>query len=156
MATRVEPKDFQIEHQEKETIEKLYQVDLIAFLQKFNRHNESITEEFINNYVQDQTMVGNLVIPLSLESISRALDLPPSREKYHKGLHLKDKEWTFFLEKNRKGSFNRTKGILREWFNEPWEELVLIIQVFFTCDIRLNVLHLYHIRLLQHIKGEVL
>lgn len=38
MATRVEPKEIQIEHWEKETIEKLYQAGLICFLQKFNGH----------------------------------------------------------------------------------------------------------------------
>jgi len=76
-------------------------------------------------------------------------------EKYHKGLHFKEKAWTFFLEKNRKGTFDRTKGIPREWFNEPWGELVLVIQKFLTCDRGYNTVHLYHVRLLQHIKGEV-
>ena len=47
METRIEPKDFQIEHWEKDTIEKLYQDGLIGFLQKFNGHNESIKREFI-------------------------------------------------------------------------------------------------------------
>lgn len=100
-------------------------------------------------------MVGNLVIPLTPEFISQALDLPLSGEQYHKGLHFKEKGWTLFLDKNRKGSFDRTKGIPREWFNEPWVELVLIMQKFFTCDRGHNVVHLYHVRLLQHVKGEV-
>ena len=59
-------------------------------------------------------------IPLTPEHIFEALDLSFSRELYHKGLHFRDKGWTFFLDKNRKGSFDRSKGILREWFNEPW------------------------------------
>ena len=65
MATRIEPNEFQIENWEKGTIKKLYQVGLIGFLQKFNGNNESITKEFINNYGHEQTMVGNLSIPLS-------------------------------------------------------------------------------------------
>jgi len=59
------------------------------------------------------------------------------------------------MEKNKKGIFDRAKGIPREWFNEPWGELFFIIQKFLTCDRGYNVAHLYHIRLLQHIKGEV-
>jgi len=59
------------------------------------------------------------------------------------------------LEKNRKGTFDRAKGIPKEWFNEPWGELVLIIHKFFTCDRGQSVAHLYHVRLLQHIKEEV-
>jgi len=49
-------------------------------------------------------------------------------ENYHEGLHFKEKAWNLFLEKKTKGAFDRTKGIPREWFNEPWGELVLIIQ----------------------------
>lgn len=70
MATRVEPKDFQIQHWEKETIEKLYQASLIDFVQIFSGHNGSITRELTKNYAKDQTMLGNLVIPLSPEFIS--------------------------------------------------------------------------------------
>lgn len=76
-------------------------------------------------------------------------------ENYHKGLHFKEKACTFFLENNRKGAFDRTKGIPKECFNEPWGELVLIIQKLFTCDRGHSVAHLYHVRLLYHIKGEV-
>ena len=106
------------------------------------------------NY-QDQTQVGEIIVPVTQEYLSKALDLPMLGEKYHKGLHFKEKAWTFFLEKNRKVTFDRTKGIPREWFNEPWGELVLVIQKFLTCDRGYSTVHLYHIRLLQHIKGEV-
>ena len=73
-------------------------------------------------------MVGNIAIPLNPEYISEALDLSFSGELYHKGLNFRDKGCTFFLYKNRKGSFDRSKGIPREWFNEPWAELALIVQ----------------------------
>ena len=101
MSTRIEPK-FQIENWKKETIEKLYQVGLIGFLQRFNGHSEEVTREFINNYSQEQTRVGNVIIPVTQEFLSQALDLPMIGENYHKGLHFKEKAWTFFLEKNQK------------------------------------------------------
>jgi len=91
------------------------------FLQRFNGHSESITREFVNNYAQDQIMIGNLIIPLTQEYVSQALDLSLIGENYHKGLHFKEKAWAFFLEGNKKGDFDRTKGIPKEWFNEPWE-----------------------------------
>lgn len=153
MSIRVEPK-FQIESWGKETIEKLYQAGMISFLQKFDGYSEQITRDFIDNFSQDQTRVGDVIIPVTQEYLSQALDLPMIGEKYYKGLHFKEKAWTFFLEKNRKGTFDRTKGIPKEWFNEPWAELVLIIQKFLTCDRGYSIAHLYHVRLLQHIKGE--
>lgn len=100
-------------------------------------------------------MVGDLHIPLTPKSISEALEFPLSGELYHKGFHFKDKGWKLFLDKSKKGSFDRSKGIPNEWFNEPWAELVLIIQKFFTCDSRHSVVQLYHIRLLQHSKGDI-
>jgi len=100
-------------------------------------------------------MVGNLIIPLTTEYISKKLDLPLAGEKYHKCLHFKEKAWNFFLKMNRKGAFDRTKGIHREWFNEPWAELVLIIQKNFTCNRGHSVAHIYYVKLLQRIKGEV-
>lgn len=123
-------------------------------MQKFDGHSEEITRDFINNYSQDQTRVRDVIIPVTQEYLSQALDLPMIGEKYHKGLHFKEKAWTFFLEKNWKGTFDRTKGIPREWFNEPWGELVLVIQKFLICDRGYSVAHLYHVRLLQHMKGE--
>lgn len=49
---------------------KVYQAGLIGFLQRFNGHGEGITKEFLNNYTQDQTMIGNLSIPLTSKYIS--------------------------------------------------------------------------------------
>ena len=50
ITSRAEPKVFQIEHWNRETVEKLYQFGLIGFLQKFKGHNEDVTREFVNNY----------------------------------------------------------------------------------------------------------
>lgn len=154
MATKIEPK-FQIKQWKKETIEKLYQAGLIGFLQRFNGHSEGITKEIVNNYTQEQTRVGNLIIPVTQEYIFKALDLPLIGKNYHKGLHFKEKAWNLFLDKNKKGTFDRAKDIPREWFNEPWGELLLIIQKFFACDKGQSMAQLYHVRLLQHIKGGV-
>ena len=119
MASRTEPKYFQVEHWSRETVEKICQSGLIGFSQKVQSHNEDVKREFVNNYRYNETMVGSLHIPLNPDYISEALGLPSSGELYHKGLHFKDKGWTFFLDKNRKGSFDGSKGIPREWFNEP-------------------------------------
>ena len=64
MKTRIEPR-FQIENWKKETIEKLYQAGLIGFLQIFNGHSEGITRKFVRNYTQEQTRVGNIIIPMT-------------------------------------------------------------------------------------------
>lgn len=36
----------------------------------------------------------------------------------------------------------------------PWDEMVYIIQKFFTCEGRYSIVYLYHIKLLLHLKGQ--
>ena len=36
----------------------------------------------------------------------------------------------------------------------PWDEVVYIVQKFITCEGRFSIVYLYHIKLLQHLKGE--
>jgi hypothetical protein len=42
----------------------------------------------------------------------------------------------------------------RSWLQHPWDELVYIIQKFVTCEGRFSIVYLYHIKILQHLKGE--
>ena len=36
----------------------------------------------------------------------------------------------------------------------PWDEIVYIIQKFITCEDRFSIVYLYHIKILQHLKGD--
>lgn len=75
------------------------------------------SSNFFENW---ETRVGEIPISVNPTFIPQALELLLIREEYHKGLHLKEEGWTFYLEKQRKGTFDRTKGILRDWIKEPW------------------------------------
>jgi len=114
----------------------------------FNGHNDKITRDFLENFEHGQTIVGEISIRLNPTFLSQELDLPLIGEEYHKGLHFKEKGWTFSLEKQRKRSFDETREIPRDWLREPWLELVLIIQKYFTCDNWYSVVYLYHIKFL--------
>jgi hypothetical protein len=49
---------------------------------------------------------------------------------------------------------NWKKGIPRSWLVHPWDELAYLIQKFITCEGRFNIIYLYHIKLLQHLRGD--
>jgi hypothetical protein len=36
----------------------------------------------------------------------------------------------------------------------PWDELTYLIQKFITCEGRFSIIYLYHIKLLQHLRGD--
>lgn len=99
MATKMEPREFKLENWSKDAVEKLFQAGLLEFLRKFNGHNDKITQEFIKNFENGKTKVGELPISINPTFISQDLELPLEGEEYHKGFHFKEKGCTVFLEK---------------------------------------------------------
>jgi hypothetical protein len=59
-----------------------------------------------------------------------------------------------FISRSRVSSVNWKKGIPRSWLVHPWDELAYLIQKFITCEGRFNIIYLYHIKLLQHLRGD--
>ena len=49
---------------------------------------------------------------------------------------------------------NWKKGIPRSWLVHPWDEIVYIIQKFITYEGRFSIVYIYHIKLLQHLRGD--
>ena len=59
-----------------------------------------------------------------------------------------------FLCKSRAGSVKWKKGVPRSWLIHPWDEVAHVIQKFITCEGRFSVMYLYHIKLMQHLRGD--
>lgn len=76
MAIKMEPKEFKVENWSKEVVEILCQAGLLEFLRKFNGHNDIITKEFIENFENGKTKVGELPILVNPTFISQSLELP--------------------------------------------------------------------------------
>ena len=77
-----------------------------------------------------------------------------NREKITLRQQFKDKSLTPFISRSTTTSVDWTKRIPRSWLIHPCEEITDIIKKFVTCEGRFNILYLYHIKLMQHLKND--
>lgn len=68
----------------KETMEKLQQTNLLEFLRKNYGYNTKVTEAFVSNYHDKETIVEDVTIPIIKEYLSNATGLReiPQREGF--------------------------------------------------------------------------
>jgi hypothetical protein len=132
----------------------LEQKQWIGFFEKFDRSCEEVSLEFAHSFDGERATVGNLTIRITKDSIAHVTGLPQIGERYFKTKHFKDKSWAPFISRSRVAAVNWKKGIPRSWLIHPWDELAYLIHKFITCEGRFRSIHLYHIKLLQHLKGD--
>ena len=138
----------------KACIQILEQKQWIAFFEKFDGSCEEVALEFAHSFDGEMATVGNLTIRISEYIIAHVTGLPQIGERYLKTNHFKDKSWASFISRSRVAAVNWKKGIPRSWLIHPWDELAYLIQKFITCEGRFSIIYLYHIKLLQHLKGD--
>jgi hypothetical protein len=112
-----------------------------------------LTKDFSLNFNGIQTKVVDLTFQVSEETIVVATEIPAQGEKWFKGMPLDSIFYTDFLKpKYKKHSFGTT--IPRECILEHYENLLRVIQRYFTCEGRFDRVYQYHIRILMHFTGK--
>jgi hypothetical protein len=132
----------------------LEQKKYIGFFEKFDGFCEGVALEFAHSFDGERATVGNLTIRITEDSIALVTGLPQIGERYFKTKHFKDKSWVPFISRSRVVAVNWKKGIPRSWLVLPCDELAYLIQKFITCEGRFSIIYLYHIKLLQHLRGD--
>jgi hypothetical protein len=154
MVSSYEPKNLDTLEIHKDCIQILEQKQWIAFFEKFDAFCEEVALEFSHSFDGERATVGNLTIRISEDIIALVTGLPQTRERYFKTKHFKDKSWASFISRSRVAAVNWKKGIPRSWLIHPWDKLAYLIQKFITCEGRFNIIYPYHIKMLQHLKGD--
>jgi hypothetical protein len=125
-----------------------------TFLQKFDGHNIEVACQFALKFKKNKVKIGGMEFDINEDVISEAIGLPNIGEKYFKIKHFQEKSWVPFVMRSRVSSISWKNGTQRSWLVHPWDELVYIIQNFVTCETRYSIIYLYHIKLLQHLRGD--
>jgi hypothetical protein len=154
MVSRYEPGKLVTSEIHRDCIQILEQKQWIGFFEKFDGSCEEVALEFAHSFDGERATVGNLTIRISEDIIAHVTGLPQIGERYFKTKHFKDKSWASFISRSRVAAVNWKKGIPRSWLIHPWDELAYLIQKFITCEGRFSIIYLYHIKLLQHLKGD--
>jgi hypothetical protein len=94
-----------------------------------------------------------LEFEFSEQSISLAIEILDSGQKWFKSMSLNSYFSEEFLEPKYQGD-NLSKGVPRIHMLEYFEKILRVIQRYFTCEGRFNMVYQYHITLLLHFTGK--
>jgi hypothetical protein len=115
---------------------------------------KKVALEFACSFNGERATVGNITIRIFEDVIVQITRLPQTGERYFKTKYFKDKSWAPFVSRSRIVAVNWKKGIPRSWLIHHWDELTYLIYKFISCEGRLSIVYLYHIKLLQHLNSD--
>jgi hypothetical protein len=80
-------------------------------------------------------------------------EIPNTGERWFKSMNLNATFSKVFLKPECQGD-NLSKGVPRSHLVEGFDNMLRLIQRYFTCDGRFNMIYQYNIRLLLHFTGK--
>ena len=155
MISRFEPERFDSSTVQKYFLEILEKNQWISFFEKIDGYCEKVGLEFAYSFDGERDTIGNFTIRLSEDIAAKITGLPQQGERYFKTKQLKDNSWAPFISRSMTTSVDWKKGIPRIWLIHPWDEIAYIIHKFVTCEGRFNIIYLYHIKLMYHLRKIV-
>jgi hypothetical protein len=119
------------------------------------RGHPDVDREFFLNFDGTKTKVGTLELEVSEATIATATEIPNTGERWFKSMTLNAAFSKDFLKSEHQGD-NLYKGVPRSHLVEGFDKMLKVIQIYFTCEGRFNMIYQYHIRLLLHFIGKYL
>lgn len=95
-------------------------------------------------------MLNLIVTP---ETIAATTGIPRGGEKWFKGIKFTMQDYKEFI-KIEHSEIDLTNAIPRSYMKENYSKLLLIIQKYFTCEVRYHMVYSYRLRLLLHFMGK--
>jgi hypothetical protein len=142
---RTEPYDMHLFDSEPLIREVFQRVGYINFCQKMQRGHPEVVREFALNFDGTKTKVGILEFEVSELSISVATEIPNTGERWFKAMTLNVAFSKEFLKPKYQGD-NLSKGVPINHMLEGFDKMLKVIQRYFTCEGRFNMIYQYHKR----------
>jgi hypothetical protein len=150
---RTEPYDMQLFSVEPLMREVFQRVGCFNFYQKIQRGHLELARELALNFDGTKTKVGTLELKVSEATISTTTEIPNIGERWFKSMNLNASFSKEFLKPKFQRD-NLSKGVPRSHMVEGFDKMIRLIQRYFTCEGRFNMIYQYHIRLLLHFNGK--
>jgi hypothetical protein len=117
------------------------------------RGHLEVAREFSLKFDGINTKVGTLEMEVSKATIAAAIEIPNTGERWFKSMTLNANFSKYFLKPKHQGD-NLSKGVPRSHLVEGFEKMLKVIQRYFTCEGRFNMIYQYHTRILLHFTGK--
>jgi hypothetical protein len=133
--------------------EVFQRVGCLTFCQNMQRGHPEVAREFSLNFDGTKTKVGTLEMEVSEATIAATTEIPNTGERWFKSMTLNAAFSKYFLKpEHQKDNFS--KGVPRSHLVEGFDKMLKVIQRYFTCEGRFNMIYQYHIRLFLHFTGK--
>jgi hypothetical protein len=131
---RFEPTDTTLIEQNPNHVDSFKRMGRWRFCQNLEGHHLEVSRDFLQNYKKGKTQVGPFEIQLKTYLIVEVTYIPRTRELWFKEKKLeKEDRCQDMLKLEHRGS-NLVKGVPSNWMLEEHDKLLLIIQIFLTCE----------------------
>jgi hypothetical protein len=117
------------------------------------RGHLEVARQFALHFDGINTKVGNLEFEVYEASIAATTGIPNTGERWFKSMILNVDFSKEFLKPDYQID-NFSKGVPRSHLVEDFDQMLKIIQRYFTCEGSFNMLYQYHISLLLHFTGK--
>jgi hypothetical protein len=125
----------------------------MRFCEKIQGYNVNVTKDFSLNFNGVHSRIVDFTFQVSEETMVVATEITIQGYKWFKCMPLDPIFYTNFLKpKYKKHKVGAT--IPRECILENYENLLRVVQRYFTCGGRFDRVYQYHIRILMHLKGK--
>ena len=117
------------------------------FFSHFNGHDDDVSLQFANTFNGNQAQIGDLMLVISDQTISRTTGLPMEGEKWFK----KGKLTRVQINQLLKAKFHTVKlgkGFPRSYLKEEWQHVLFVLQKFVTGEGHYTLTFIYQVRLL--------
>jgi hypothetical protein len=129
--------------------ENFQRVGYLSFFQNMQRGHPEVAIQFSLHFDGIKTKVGSLEFEVSKASIAVATRIPNIGDRWFKYMILNFSFSKEFLKLDYQTN-NLSKGVSRSHPVEGFDKMLKIIQIYFTCEGRFNMLYQYHIRIFLH------
>ena len=150
---RTEPSDKHLFYDEPMVREVFQRVGCLSFFQNMQRGHPEVASKFALHFYGIKTKVGNLEFEVSEATIEASIEIPNTGERWFKSMILNATFSKDFLKPDYHKD-NLSKGVPRSHLVEGFDKMLKIIQRYFTCEGRFNMIYQYHIRILLHFTGK--
>jgi hypothetical protein len=148
-----EPSEMHLFDVEPMMREVFQRVGFLSFYQNMQRGHPEVAKEFALKFDDTKTKVETLELEVSETTIAATTEIPNTGEMWFKSMTLNATFSKDFL-KTYYQKDNLSKGVPRIHLVEGFEKMMKVVQRYFTCEGRFNMIYQYHIRIFLHFIGK--
>ena len=144
---RVEPNDMKLPDSNPELLARVEVVGWFPFIRKFTDSNPEVTRLFALSLDNSRVKIADLRFKVDERSMALSTGLPLTGERWFKYKQMEVTEWRKMLKNPCQDVSFRT-GVSQKYFKKEWQPVLDIIHRYVTCEGRLSLAYIYHLRLM--------